>query len=183
MTKTIRRTPLGIAGAAFAGALVLAGCSDGDERSSETPSPSAREAASAEAGITVWPAGQRASTVGDRDLFTGDVAILPLYDPTDASTGGAGQVTFQPGARTAWHSHPAGQRLIVTDGTGWIQQEGQDRITVSEGDVVWFEPGVKHWHGATADQAMTHIAVQDTVDGSNATWMEHVTDAQYLEQE
>ncbi|GAA1204422.1 (R)-mandelonitrile lyase [Prauserella alba] len=183
MTKTVRRTAPGIAAATLAGALLTGCASDenptADGQRSGTPGASA---ASEEQGITVSRAGERERTTGDAETFTGDVEIVPLYEPNDASTGGAGRVTFQPGARTAWHSHPAGQRLIVTEGTGWIQQEGQDRITVSQGDVVWFEPGVKHWHGATAGEAMTHIAVQDTIDDSNAEWMEHVTDEQYLDQ-
>lgn len=183
MTTTIRRTVPGLAAATLAGALLLTGCSAEDEPAAapETTETTASPAPG-EAGIDVSSADEREATAGDPETFTGDVEIQPLYDPNDASTGGAGQVTFQPGARTAWHSHPAGQRLIVTDGTGWVQEEGEDRITVSAGDVVWFAPGVKHWHGATDGEAMTHIAVQDTIDGSNAEWMEHVSDEQYLDQ-
>lgn len=182
MTTTTRRTVPGLAAATLAGAL-LTGCSTQDE---SDPAPETTETTASPAsdgpGIAVSSTAEREPTAGDPETFTGDVEIQPLYDPNDASTGGAGQVTFQTGARTAWHSHPAGQRLIVTDGTGWIQEEGENRITVSAGDVVWFAPGVKHWHGATDGEAMTHIAVQDTIDGNNAEWMEHVTDEQYLDQ-
>ena len=183
MTTTIRRTLAGLAAATLAGALLLTGCSPQDESDAapETTKTTASPAADGP-GIVVSSIEEREATAGDPETFTGDVEIQPLYDPNDASTGGAGQGPFQPGARTAWHAHPAGQRLIVTDGTGWIQAEGEDRITVSEGDVVWFAPGIKHWHGATDGEAMTHIAVQDTIDGNNAEWMEHVTDEQYLDQ-
>lgn len=184
MTTTTRKTITGLSGAALAGVLLLSGCASGEEPAA---APEASETAAApapgEPGITVSAADEREPAAGDPETFTGDVEILPLYDPNDATTGGAGQVTFQPGARTAWHSHPAGQHLIITEGTGWIQEEGEERVTVSAGDVVWFEPGVKHWHGATDGEAMTHIAVQDTIDDSNAEWMEHVTDEQYLGEE
>ena len=93
------------------------------------------------------------------------------------STGG--HVTFAPGARSAWHTHPAGQVLIVTDGVGWVQEEGGAKREIKPGDVVWCPPGVKHWHGATATTAMRHIAITGTVDGKNVDWMEHVTDEQY----
>lgn len=186
MLKNSRRT---LCAAAVIGSLWLTACSASAEPAAQTAgttTPMARpgsESAPAAPSIAVSPANERLPATGGSDMFSGVVSILPLFNPNEASTGGAGQVTFEPGARTAWHSHPAGQRLIVTAGTGWIQQEGQDRITVREGDVVWFAPGVRHWHGATADGPMTHIAVQDTIDGSNAEWMEHVSDAQYLGQE
>lgn len=88
-------------------------------------------------------------------------------------------VTFEPGARTAWHTHPLGQTLVVTSGCGWAQTWGEPVQDIREGDVVWFAPGEKHWHGATATTAMTHIAIQEALDGKAAEWMEHVTDAQY----
>jgi quercetin dioxygenase-like cupin family protein len=89
-------------------------------------------------------------------------------------------VTFEPGARTAWHTHPLGQTLVVTAGLGWVQKDGGDREEIRPGDVVWFSPGEKHWHGATSTTAMTHIAIQERLDGKAVEWMEHVTDAQYL---
>jgi quercetin dioxygenase-like cupin family protein len=88
-------------------------------------------------------------------------------------------VTFEPGARTAWHTHPLGQTLIVASGLGWVQREGGPRQEIRPGDVVWFEPGEKHWHGATATTAMSHIAIQEKLNGSPVDWMEHVADAQY----
>ena len=89
-------------------------------------------------------------------------------------------VTFQPGARTAWHSHPLGQTLIVTSGVGWTQCEGEERVEVRAGDVIWCPPGHKHWHGATSTTAMTHIAIQEALDGKNVEWMEKVSDEDYL---
>jgi quercetin dioxygenase-like cupin family protein len=91
----------------------------------------------------------------------------------------AGSVTFEPGARTAWHTHPLGQTLIITAGLGWVQTEGGQIEEVRPGDVVWFPPGEKHWHGATPTTAMTHIAVQESLNGKNVDWMEKVSDAQY----
>jgi quercetin dioxygenase-like cupin family protein len=90
-----------------------------------------------------------------------------------------GHVTFAPGARTAWHTHPAGQILIVTYGTGWIQQWGAERREIKPGDVVWIPPGVKHWHGGTATNGMSHMAIQEMVDGRNVDWLEKVSDEQY----
>jgi quercetin dioxygenase-like cupin family protein len=92
---------------------------------------------------------------------------------------GAGQVTFEPGARTAWHTHPLGQTLIVTAGLGWVQREGGPIEEIRPGDVVWFQPGLKHWHGASPTTAMTHIAFQESFGGKNVDWMEKVSDEQY----
>jgi quercetin dioxygenase-like cupin family protein len=89
-------------------------------------------------------------------------------------------VTFEPGARTAWHTHPLGQTLIVTAGCGWTQCEGESIVEIRAGDVIWCPPGHRHWHGASPTTAMTHIAIQEALDGKNVEWMEHVTDAQYL---
>ena len=107
--------------------------------------------------------------------------MKPLFSPHDlVTTTGGGQVTFSPCARSAWHTHPAGQTLIVTSGTGWVQQWGGERQQMNTGDVVWTPPGVKHWHGATDVDTVTHIAIQDTVDGRNVDWMEQVSDQQYF---
>lgn len=123
--------------------------------------------------------GSRPSGKGPSDWFTGSVRIDPLFEaPGPARVAGA-QVTFEPGTRTTWHTHPLGQTLIVTSGCGWAQREGGQKEEIRPGDVVWFEPGEKHWHGATEMTAMTHIAIQERLDGKAVDWMEHVTDEQY----
>jgi len=123
--------------------------------------------------------GSQASTKGPAEWFTGTVRIDSMFDRTDPARVGGGVVTFEPGARTAWHTHPLGQTLIVTSGCGWVQQEGGPVEEIRPGDVVWFPPGVKHWHGATATTAMTHINIQEKLDGEAVVWMEKVTDEQY----
>jgi len=123
--------------------------------------------------------GSRASMKGPEDWFTGAVRIDPLFDANDARRGAAASVTFEPGARTAWHTHPLGQTLIVTAGCGWAQREGGPVETIRPGDVVWFEPNEKHWHGATATTGMTHIAIQENLNGKVVEWMEQVADEQY----
>jgi quercetin dioxygenase-like cupin family protein len=125
------------------------------------------------------PNGARPSVPGPAANFTGMVTVTPLFGPSDHSNAGAGQVEFTPGARSNWHTHPAGQTLIVTSGTGWVQQEGGARIQIKPGDVIWTPPGVKHWHGATAGNSMSHIAVTPVVDGKNVEWLEPVSDEQY----
>ena len=129
--------------------------------------------------MEITRAGSKPSGKGPADWFTGTVRIDPLFTaPAPARVGGAA-VTFEPGARTAWHTHPLGQTLIVTAGVGWVQREGGLIEEIRPGDVVWFPPGEKHWHGATATTAMTHIAIQETLDGKAVEWMEHATDEQY----
>jgi len=123
--------------------------------------------------------GSRPSQKGSQDWFTGTVRIDPLFQAPDPARASAGQVTFEPGARTAWHTHPLGQTLIITAGLGWVQREGSPVEEVSPGDVVWFPPGVKHWHGASATTAMTHIAIQESVGGKNVDWLEKVSEEQY----
>ena len=123
--------------------------------------------------------GSRPSQKGSSDWFTGTVRLDPLFQAPDPARAGAGQVTFEPGARTAWHTHPLGQTLIITSGLGWVQREGGPIEEVRPGDVVWFPPGLKHWHGASPTTAMTHIAVQESVGGKNVDWMERVSDEQY----
>ena len=123
--------------------------------------------------------GSRPSAPGPADWFTGTVRIDPLVAaPSPARVAGA-SVTFEPGARTAWHTHPLGQTLIVTFGRGLVQKEGGPVEEVRPGDVVWFEPGERHWHGATPTTAMAHIAIQEQLDGKAVTWLEKVTDEQY----
>ena len=123
--------------------------------------------------------GSRPSTTPPEAYFTGAVRVEPVFQVGDPVRLNGGSVTFEPGARSAWHTHPAGQILIVTSGTGWVQDWGGEKREIKPGDVVWIPPGVKHWHGATATNAMRHIAVQETVDGRNVDWMEKVTDEQY----
>jgi len=124
-------------------------------------------------------AGDQASIAGPDDWFTGRVRIDPVW-PADAHMNASGGlVTFEPGARSAWHTHPAGQRLVVVSGVGLTQEWGKPVQVMRPGDVVWCPPGVKHWHGAAPTTAMTHLAVTGTVDGKNVTWMEKVSDEQY----
>ena len=125
-------------------------------------------------------AGSQASATGSADYFTGTVRIDPLFQaPTPARVSGAA-VTFEPGARTAWHTHPLGQTLVVTAGLGRVQRWGDPIEEIRPGDVVWFPPGEKHWHGASPTTALTHIAVQEQLDGKNVEWMEQVSDDQCL---
>ncbi|WP_336360315.1 (R)-mandelonitrile lyase [Haladaptatus sp. ZSTT2] len=119
------------------------------------------------------------SKVAPDDYFTGDVRFDPLFDPQDEARAAAASVTFEPGARTAWHTHPLGQRLVITNGCGLVQREGGEIRQVRAGDVVWFPPGEKHWHGAKPENAMTHIAIHEELDGEVVTWLEHVTDEEY----
>ena len=129
--------------------------------------------------MQIHKAGTRASSVGNPDYFTGTVRIDPLFQAEDPGRAGGAHVTFEPGARTAWHTHPAGQTLIVTFGRGRLQREGGPVEEIAPGDVVTFAAGERHWHGAAPDTAMSHIAVHETVDGSAVTWLEPVSDADY----
>jgi quercetin dioxygenase-like cupin family protein len=124
--------------------------------------------------------GSQPSAKGPADYFTGTVRIDPLFDAPDPARVLGNSVTFEPGARTAWHTHPLGQTLIVTAGCGWAQRWGGPVEEIRPGDVIWFRPGEKHWHGATATTAMTHIAIVEKADGETADWLEQVTDEQYL---
>src|SRR5215468_12003358 len=119
------------------------------------------------------------SNQGSVQYFTGSVQVQQLFPASDPSRTSGGKVTFEAGARSAWHTHPFGQILIVTDGTGWIQQWGGPIEEIRKGDVIWIPAGVKHWHGATPTTAMIHIAIQEQLNGKAVDWMEKVTDAQY----
>ena len=123
--------------------------------------------------------GKQPSVKGPEDWFTGNVRIDPLFPKKDATHGAGALVTFEAGARTAWHTHPAGQTLIVMSGLGWVQREGGPIEEIQPGDVVYFEPNEKHWHGASPNKAMSHIAIQEEVNGEAVTWMEKVSDQQY----
>ena len=123
--------------------------------------------------------GSQASQAGPADWFTGRVRIDPLVGALDGVRPAAASVTFEPGARTVWHTHPLGQTLVVTAGLGWVRREGGPVEEIRPGDVVWFEPGEKHWHGATAATGMSHIAIQAPKDGEVVEWLEPVSDEQY----
>ncbi|CAI0737092.1 Predicted mannose-6-phosphate isomerase [Serratia liquefaciens] len=129
--------------------------------------------------MKIQRSGSQPSRPGPEEYFTGKVRIdAPFAGSEPARVGGA-TVTFEPGARTAWHTHPLGQTLIVTQGRGWIQLWGEEIQEMNQGDIVWIPEDVKHWHGATPDTAMTHIAIAESLNGSPVDWMEKVSDAQY----
>lgn len=124
-------------------------------------------------------ANDRKAVAGPGDWFTGKVQVEMLFNSFDKDRVQGASVTFQPGARTAWHTHPLGQTLIVTSGTGRVQRWGGQIEEIRQGDIVWFAPEEKHWHGAAPDSAMTHTALQEVQDGKVVDWLEHVTDGQY----
>ena len=124
-------------------------------------------------------AGSTPSNKGPADWFTGNVRIDPLLQPVPPARAAGASVTFEPGARTAWHTHPLGQTLIVIAGFGWAQRDGGPVEEIRPGDIVWFPAGEKHWHGASPTTAMTHIAIQETLDGKAVDWLEKVSDEQY----
>jgi quercetin dioxygenase-like cupin family protein len=123
--------------------------------------------------------GSQPSGKGSAENFTGNVRMDPLFEAPDPARARGASVTFEPGARTAWHTHPLGQTLIVTSGCGWVQSEGDPKEEMRPGDVVWCPPKEKHWHGATPTTAVTHIAIQEQLDGKAVDWMEKVSDEQY----
>jgi len=121
----------------------------------------------------------RPASVGSQQHFTGTAIISPLFGPHGEGAASGAEVTFAPGARTAWHSHPAGQVLVVASGAGWVQQRDGARREIEAGDVVWTPPGVEHWHGATPSHAMSHTAIQEAVDGDVVHWLGPVSDEEY----
>ena len=126
--------------------------------------------------------GTQESVEGPAEYFTGKVRIEPIHlEAREPSRMTSALVTFEPGARSNWHTHPLGQLLIVTSGTGWTQCEGEERVEMREGDSIWCPPGHKHWHGATDTSTMSHIAIQEELDGKNVEWLEKVTDEEYLD--
>ncbi len=129
--------------------------------------------------MQITRAGSQPSRPGPADWFTGTVRVDPLCQAPEPSRVSGGHVTFEPAARTMWHTHPLGQTIIITSGLGWVQREGGSVEEVRPGDVVWFPPGEKHWHGATPKTAMTHIAIQEALNGKNVDWLEKVSDEQY----
>ena len=136
-------------------------------------------AASTTPAQQITRAGEHAPTYGSADYFTGRVRVDPLFSANESINAYGAYVTFDPGSRTAWHTHPAGQRLVVTSGIGLTQEWGKPVQIIHQGDVVWCPPDVKHWHGAAPNSAMTHLAVGRSVDGKSVTWMEKVTDEHY----
>ncbi|GMA47581.1 (R)-mandelonitrile lyase [Tetragenococcus muriaticus] len=145
--------------------------------SAAAPTPEGQE--DEQQSTTITRDGTQPPIEGDEETFTGDVTVQPLFEANEDAPISGGLVTFQPGARTAWHTHPTGQRLVITEGTGWIQEEGGPVEEVSEGDVVWFPPNVRHWHGASSDSTMSHLALTGEEDGEDVDWMEHVSDEEY----
>jgi quercetin dioxygenase-like cupin family protein len=129
--------------------------------------------------MNITRSGARPSGEGPAAYFTGRVRIDPLLEAPEPARLRSAHVTFEPGARTAWHTHPLGQMLIVTLGLGWVQREGGPIEEIRPGDVVWFPPGEKHWHGASPDVAMSHVAIQEALNGSAVDWLEKVSDEQY----
>jgi quercetin dioxygenase-like cupin family protein len=129
--------------------------------------------------VEIRKPGSQQSAEGSADWFTGRVRIDPLFEAPEPARVRGARVTFEPGARTAWHTHPLGQTLIVTSGLGWAQRWGEAVAEIRPGDVVWFPPGEKHWHGASPTTTMTHIAIQEALDGKVVEWMEHVSDEEY----
>jgi quercetin dioxygenase-like cupin family protein len=132
--------------------------------------------------LDITPNGSRPSAKGPAQNFTGNVIIDPLFDASEHTHSSGALVTFEPGARTAWHTHPAGQTLIVTSGSGWVQQQGSARQQIQPGDVVWIPPNVKHWHGGTATNRMSHLAITNALNGQVVEWLEQVSEADYLGQ-
>ena len=126
--------------------------------------------------------GEQSSVQPPEDWFTGSVRLDPLFSKKETTKAAGAMVTFEPGARTAWHTHPAGQTLIVTAGLGWVQRDGGPVEEIRPGDVVWFPANEKHWHGASPNKAMSHIAIQEEVDGQVVTWMEKVSDEEYAKE-
>lgn len=138
-----------------------------------------KQSTEGKATMNIQRNGSRPSTKGAQDYFSGSVRVEPVFQVGDPMRLNAGSVTFEPGARTAWHTHPLGQTLYVVSGVGRVQAKGGPIREIRPGDVVWIPPGEKHWHGASPTNGMTHVAMQEALDGSYVTWMEHVTDAEY----
>jgi 4-carboxymuconolactone decarboxylase len=143
------------------------------------PGPASAASGDGPGTVTVMRAGSQPPSWGPAEYFTGSVRVDPLFPASAPSRMSGGSVTFEPGARSAWHTHPLGQVLIVTAGLGWVQRWGGPVEEIRPGDVVWIPPGVKHWHGATATTGMVHIALQEHADGRAVVWMEKVSDEQY----
>lgn len=129
--------------------------------------------------MQIWPNGSRPSTKGAAEYFTGSAIVNPFFGANAHVHSNGSLVTFEPGARSAWHTHPGGQMLIVVSGKGWIQEEGGPKREINPGDVIWTPPGIKHWHGATGTTSMSHIAITNVVNAKTVEWMQKVTDEEY----
>jgi len=149
------------------------------EAAQASASPSSTPSGEGTQPVVVTRSGSQHSVKAPAEYFTGSVRVDPLFQPNDPSRTSGAYVTFEPGARSAWHMHPLGQTLIVTAGTGRVQRWGGPIEEIRAGDVVWIPPGQKHWHGASPNTAMTHIAIQERLDGKTVDWLEKVSDAQY----
>jgi quercetin dioxygenase-like cupin family protein len=130
--------------------------------------------------MVIQRAGSRPATKGPPECFTGPPLVTPLFQATEYTRASGASVCFEAGCRSAWHTHPAGQTLIVTAGTGWVQEWGGPKLEIRPGDVIWTPPGVKHWHGGTQTNGVTHLAIQEYVNGKVVDWLEKVSDEQYL---
>lgn len=159
--------------------LVSGACSPG-QTAQGSPPPTLQPPPSGSGGLVVARHGTQAARRGPVENFTGSVVVTPLFQATEHTRAAGAYVTFEAGARSAWHSHPVGQTLVVTAGVGWVQAWGGEKHEIRPGDVVWTPPGVKHWHGATATTSMTHMAIQEHAEGKVVEWMEQVSDEQYL---
>lgn len=159
--------------------LASMGASANTTAPTKAASPASASASQSEQGLRITRAGSLPSTRGSAETFTGAVRNDRLFTATAPSRMSGASVTFEPGARSAWHTHPVGQVLMVTAGVGWVQRDGGPVEEMRPGDVVWIAPGVKHWHGAAATTGVTHIALQEHVEGQVVDWMEKVSDEQY----
>lgn len=174
-------------GAAFLSLLVIGmACSQANQQQNvaaqnASPKRSATPTATSESSqkMNITRSGSQTSNKGPAENFTGSVTVTQLFKENAPSRVSGGRVTFEPGARSNWHTHPLGQTLIVVAGAGYVQQEGETIQEMREGDVIWTPPGVKHWHGATPNSGVTHFAIQESLDGKNVNWLEKVSDEQY----
>jgi quercetin dioxygenase-like cupin family protein len=160
--------------------LAFTACTNGKSSNAEVKgSTAAEQTKTNEKTMTLSRPGSRPASPGPEQNFTGAVSVEPVFPVSDPSRVSAGRVTFEPGARSAWHTHPLGQTLVITSGSGWTQVEGGPKEEIRAGDVVWCPPNTRHWHGATSTTSVTHIAVQESLNGSPVNWMEKVSDEVY----
>jgi quercetin dioxygenase-like cupin family protein len=159
--------------------LLASGVAFGQRGGASVSDPAPTTSVQGSQTINITRSGSQPSAKGPAEYFTGSVRVDPLFRANAPSRASGSLVTFEPGARSAWHTHPLGQTLIVTSGTGWVQQWGGDKQEIRPGDVILIPPSVKHWHGATATNGMSHIAIQEALDGKIVDWMEKVSEEQY----